>query len=445
MHIKHPAQIIDRFCGAGKTTEMINNLSTVETYLIVVPYLTEVTRVIQGAAARGIQMFEPEEISETLYDHEGKKRTRRSKLLGLLELAAAGKNIVTTHAMYPLLNTAAMQDAFKDYTVIIDEVVETVKSLDQGLSSGSFENIYIRDGYVKVDQKTGQVWPTTKWDDCFEAVKDNLSLEAYHAAKAGTLYSHDNKTLVWALPKQLLTAGSSLQVYTYLSEGSLMAAYLKRVGIPFQIDKDPEINREYLKKAKELLTVKLMKNLTDLKFSFSGQKKMGTKDSAKVAMTLNTLAKRDLYGIPKEDIIVTCAKDSWFESGKSWDDLEGSDKKPRPGKFSKGSGLLAVNWLPNTTRGSNRWSNCSHVIYLHDQFASPEVKNWLGMDGKWLERYALTEAVQLIWRSRIRKGEPTTVYFASQRMYDLFTEWLNQDLDDVELVETSLDGANEAA
>lgn len=430
MNLKHPAQIIDRFCGAGKTTEMINNLSSTETYLIVVPYLSEVTRVIEGAAAKGIQMYEPEEVRETYTDKHGNEKTRYSKLSGLLNLAAEKKNIVTTHALYPSLNTAAMQDVFKDYSVIIDEVVETVKSLDQGLSSGSFENIYIRDGYVKVDQETGQVWPTPKWDDCYEVVGDHLSTEAYHAAKAGTLYSHDNKTLVWALPKQLLTAGSSLQVYTYLSEGSLMAAYLKRVGIPFNIDKDPQINREYLAKAKELLTVKLMKNLTDLKFSFNGQKKMSPRDAKKVAMTLNTMAKRDLRDVPRENIIVTCAKEAWFEGSKSWDDLEGTGKKPRPGKLCKGSGLMAVNWLPNTTRGSNRWAHCSHVIYLHDQFASPEVKHWLGMDGKWMDRYALTEAVQLIWRSRVRRGEPATVYFASQRMYDLFTEWLNQDLDE---------------
>lgn len=444
MNLNHPAQIIDRFCGAGKTSEMINNLSRTETYLIVVPYLSEVTRVIEGAKAKGIEMYEPEEAPEVFRDNLGKERTRYSKLRGLLNLASEKKNIVTTHALYPSLNTAAMQDVFKDYTVIIDEVVETVKALDQGLSSGSFEHIYLRDGYVKVDQATGQVWPTPKWDACFEAVKDNLSLEAYHAAKAGTLYSHDNKTLVWALPKQLLTAGSSLQVYTYLSEGSLMAAYLKRVGIPFKIDKDPEVNREYLKKAKALLTVKLMKNLTDLRFSFNGQKKMSPKDAKKVAKQLHNLAYRELKDIHREDIIVTCAKDSWFEGGRSWDDLEGTGKKPRPVKFSKGSGLFAVNWLPNTTRGSNRWSHCSHVIYLHDQFASPEVQHWLGMDGEWLDRYALTEAVQLIWRSRIRKGEPTTVYFASQRMHDVFMEWLNQDLDG-DLLETFLDGANEAA
>jgi len=40
--------------------------------------------------------------------------------------------------------------------------------------------------------------------------------------------------------------------------------------------------------------------------------------------------------------------------------------------------------------------------------------------------YALTELIQWVWRSRIRKGEPITVYLPSMRMRRLFEEWLHE-------------------
>lgn len=414
MPILHPAQIIDRPCGRGKTTELIASLTQHDTYLVVVPYLSEVTRVIEGAAANGIELVEP-----TL-DNDG-----LSKREHLLQLAAERRNIVTTHAMYPRLSEAALEGLFSDYTVIIDEVVETVKPLSKNPSKGSWEELYVAKGFVRVDPETGQVSPTKHWVDTHQAISDSLSVEVFNAAKSGTLYVHDSNTLVWALPKQLLNAGKALLVYTYLSHGSLMVSYLDRVGIPYEIDSLPSVDINHIREAKDLINVKLLKNLSGYKFSYSGQKAMPHGDAKKVAQTLNTLAKRDLKDIPRNDIIVTCAKESWFDGNKSHADLEGTGKIARAGKFAKGSGLFAANWLPNTTRGSNLWSHCSHVIYLHDQFTAPAVKHWLGMTGGWQDEYALSECVQLVWRSRVRKGDPISVYFASQRMFDLFTEYLN--------------------
>lgn len=414
MPILHPAQIIDRPCGHGKTNELIANLTPHDKYLIVVPYLTEVTRVIEGAAKNSIEIVEPTLDSDGL--------TKRDHLR---QLAADGKNIVTTHAMYARLSEAALEGAFANFTVIIDEVVETVKPLTRNPSKGSWDELYVAKGFVRVDPETGQVFPTQHWIDTHEAISDSLSVEVYNAAKAGTLYVHDANTLFWALPKQLLNAGKALLVYTYLSRGSLMVSYLDRVGIPYEIDSMPSIEMEHVRKAKDLITVKLLKGLTDLRFSYSGQKQMSYNAAKRVAKTLSNLASRDLKDVPRENIIVTCSKESWFDGNKSHADLEGTGRTAKVGKFSKDSRLFSVNWLPNTTRGSNLWSHCSHVIYLYDQHPSPSVKNWLGMSGDWQDEYALSECVQLVWRSRVRKGEPITVYFASQRMYDLFTNYLN--------------------
>lgn len=416
MYLQRPARIVDRFCGSGKTTALISELSPNDHYLIIVPYLSEVERIITGAAAKGVSIKQP--LAEPC---------SKSKRENLIELVQSGHSICTTHAMYPRLYEAAQQGLFKDYIVIIDEVVETVKPLKYSPSKGAWQQIFLDDGYVTVDEFTGQVTPTDKWHKTHDEVADVLSREVYETAKVGTLYVHDHTTLVWALPKQILTAGRELIVYTYKSAGSMMLAYLRRVGVPFEIEFDDELDKVWLKKAIKNIEVKQLKSLEDVKFSYSGQLKTSDDDLRKVRNSLNNLARRALKGVPRENIIVTCAKSSWFENGVSWDDLRGTGRRPKPTKFSKNSGLFAAHWLPNTTRGSNQWSHCSHVIYLYDQHPSPSVKAWLGMEKGWEDRYALAEAIQLIWRSRIRCGEPTTVYFGSKRMYELFDNWLKSD------------------
>ena len=72
-----------------------------------------------------------------------------------------------------------------------------------------------------------------------------------------------------------------------------MVAYLDRVGLPYKVDSLPTIDNQYLIKAKELLTVKLLKNLArtnskgtkpEFKFSYNGQSKMTYDFAAKVAL-----------------------------------------------------------------------------------------------------------------------------------------------------------------
>ena len=38
--------------------------------------------------------------------------------------------------------------------------------------------------------------------------------------------------------------------------------------------------------------------------------------------------------------------------------------------------------------------------------------------------YQPTELIEWVWRSRVRKGEPITLYLPSPRMRRLFEEWL---------------------
>ena len=108
-----------------------------------------------------------------------------------------------------------------------------------------------------------------------------------------------------------------------------------------------------------------------------------------------------------------------------------------------------VQWIANTTRGTNNYSECSHAIYLYDQHPNPQVENFLNREStlsvadngaSFSEHYALTELVQWLFRFQIRKGGfgitidgevgcrgkrlPTTVYVPSVRMRNLLVNWL---------------------
>jgi hypothetical protein len=70
--------------------------------------------------------------------------------------------------------------------------------------------------------------------------------------------------------------------------------------------------------------------------------------------------------------------------------------------------------------------HCSHLIYLYDQHVNPVVAGWLeDSTGDFNDAYALTEFIQWVWRSRVRRGENITLYLPSPRMWELFEEWLD--------------------
>ena len=109
---------------------------------------------------------------------------------------------------------------------------------------------------------------------------------------------------------------------------------------------------------------------------------------------------------------------AWIEAAK--------DNKTKAGVFAKNSRLSKATWVANTTRGTNEYAYCSHLIYLYDQHPNQYLTRWLE-DGsnKFADRYALTELIQWVWRSRIRNGEPITLFLPCPRMKKLFVEWLS--------------------
>lgn len=152
-------RVIDKHCGFGKTSELLGSFKSNQKYLLVVPDLGEVERVIRNAT---VPFVEPsDEVS-----------TKRENLELLLE---QGHNIVTTHALYKRVASLARQGKLSHYNIIIDEVPETCAGVN-GKSPKSFQKFYLDCGYATVDLE-GCVFPTQKWTDEKGQIADTLAEE----------------------------------------------------------------------------------------------------------------------------------------------------------------------------------------------------------------------------------------------------------------------------
>ncbi|MDC0336603.1 hypothetical protein OAN95_00125 [Alphaproteobacteria bacterium] len=412
-------KIIDYPCGSGKTTRMIENFKEDQKYLVILPLLSEVDRVIE--ASKGIEFVQP-------HANDNKHGTKTSSLEAQLLL---GSNIATTHEMYERLVPMVKAGLLDDYDIIIDEVPNVVKSV-ASKSRTSIQEFYVDAGYMDVDAGTGLVRPTSKWRQNQEQVSGTLSPKILKYAESGCLYLQDGEMFIWALPDCILSAGNSVTVMTYKAEGSMLLAYLRKLGLPFEVSNDNHLEEDFRAKAAKLITVEDIPALSKTNFSFTGQVKgMASSSYAnKIARSLKNLKERKLVGVDINNILLTSMKDAWIKAANDNNrDTEDEDETPKknikPGVFAKDSRMKDVNWIANTTRGTNDYMHCSHLIYLYDQNINPVVARWLG-DGSraFNDAYAHTELIQWVWRSRVRRGEPITLYLPSPRMRRLFEEWL---------------------
>ena len=198
---------------------------------------------------------------------------------------------------------------------------------------------------------------------------------------------------------------------------------------PYANDNDME--EDFKTKAAELITIEDIGALSKLKLTYSGQEKGISSSSyySKVSRSLKNLKERKLVGVGIKNILITCKKDAWRKASNDNqpkpESEENEKTKSKPSVFAKNSRLKDVNWISNTTRGTNDYIHCSHLVYLYDQNINPVVARWLGDSSRaFNDAYALTELIQWVWRSRVRKGEPITLYLPSPRMRRLFEEWL---------------------
>lgn len=96
----------------------------------------------------------------------------------------------------------------------------------------------------------------------------------------------------------------------------------------------------------------------------------------------------------------------------------------------KGKGYTK-GFVSHNARATNDYQNKESLAYTINRFMQPYKKNFFISHGINVneDMYALSELLQWVWRSRIRKEEQINLYIPSKRMRTLLKEYLeNNDM-----------------
>lgn len=229
-------RIIDLPCGYGKSSRITRSFDKRENYIAVVPYLSEVARFISDAREKSdFILTEPKSASTNKTDHCEK-------------LIREHKSIACTHALFYRLGTLATFDTgvvkcpdfnpsntpnfevehlLDSYNLIIDEVINPFE-VDQTVRPTDFDEDYLKFGLAQ-ELPDGCIVPTPLWDEKYQQGSKTFSRSLYEKAKSGGLYRMGDNLFVLTIPTELLLKPKSVTIYTYLSEGSLLLQFLRKL------------------------------------------------------------------------------------------------------------------------------------------------------------------------------------------------------------------------
>ena len=106
-----------------------------------------------------------------------------------------------------------------------------------------------------------------------------------------------------------------------------------------------------------------------------------------------------------------------------WTTLKDLEHHLKGRGYSKG-------FIPVNTRATNDYADRSVLLYAFSRFMNPYEKSFFQDNGVRVNEdlLALSDMLQWIWRSRIRKGETINLYLPSARMRRLLKEWANYEI-----------------
>jgi hypothetical protein len=435
-HIMTKVIIKDELMGTGKSTRMIeeiNNSHPDQRYIVVVPFLAEAHRY-----AGTLSDPDSGDYQTPLRDERGVVYTgtgcnasgrtfnhpqsgHRSKVEHIERLVERGCDIVTTHAALKLF-TPFTREAIKDagFQLVIDEELEclsqvNLKTLRKNilLDSGS---VFVDDmgllrwsessRYSPSDDEGDNVDTGLSWEMRIKSMCDNGSLVLVEDEMGG------RNLFIWEYPLSFIKAFDKVTVLTYMFEGSLFSKYLETYGLDYEVHKGVQIPDNPFDLINVVDNSKMNKaGSSEFALSASSQRKL-TKDSAvskDVSKNLHNFFNNSTYG--KSNM-----------GDRLWTCLKGSKKN-----FT-GRGYTNRHIACNT-KAVNDFSDTFQLAYVHNTFMQPEQFKFLKSRGEDfapdLEKYALSEMLQWIYRSRVRDDKEINLYLPSSRMRGFLEDWMD--------------------
>ena len=445
--------------GKGKTTSLIKECNKPKygkdgqkRFIIAVTLKTEIERILA----------EVKEVSCKT------QRINGHKLEHLKEQIKKGENIVCTHSLFNMIDDEVIQlikESKFSYDLYHDEQPITFTGIFGGVSEGNFsgkasgktkeerawnERLLAKIGEDEIYSlfKAGILVRESNLTEkevndftdsvCYKRIVLNKNHKIasktifkpfYEFMKAHTLYAYGDNNTNEYIPTTLIaftkidvfTAFSEVWVLSYLIKDSILENYLKlnlinKEDIHYYHVQDNEFIEGY--------EYEYPSNLARLSIYNENNDNLDT-----------ALSKADYLKYKKEDFELLYSSSRNFV--RKMTNKEPSIKNCIVTTFSgyedkikKGRKKFANKcFVPCNIKATNDYQEITEVIYLCDRYINPLLKQFLEqLNIRFNEKlFALSEIVQLVWRSNIRVQDSIKtvhVYIPNKRMRDIFSEWL---------------------
>lgn len=397
---------LDEIMGRGKTSAMINYVNSApesERFLFITPYLAEVDRIRDACADR--HFVAPSEDC--------------GKLNSIKLLLDEGYNIVSTHALFGMLDDDAIESVVKhQYTLIMDEVAPVLSPV----AITPYDASVISKNYVTKDEDGLMSWSEPDYVGRLYIYKSLIE-------NSGVYYYND---YYWVklISDELFLSFKDVYIMTYLFSDQIQRCYFDLKGIPYQrkyvAGNSPENYRlsDTFEPSPKMNFADLIHVVDNKKLNSIGEEKNALSKNWYKKHTdlpeMQTL-KKNLYNFfqnitkspSSRNLWTTFCKDTIMEDAPDW------RKMLSGGGYTKG-------FLSCNAKGTNKYRHKTALAYTVNIFPNVMVKNFLHKNGVPLDegKYALSEMIQWIWRSAIRDGKEITVYVPSSRMRRLLMNWI---------------------
>lgn len=406
--------VIDEMMGRGKTSAMINHINQDNSpdtrYLFIVPLLTEVERIKAGCAAK--EFVDP--------NPEG------GKLNNIKQLLAAGKNIVSTHALFGMFDDEALSIIRdKGYTLVMDEVTSAIRNIS--ITRSDYKILSER--FVQPGVDGHLLWTDSEYTGKLESYKDQIN--------GGDVWLCGDRTLLTILPTAFFSCFRDMYLMTYLFNAQMMRCYFDLMGLTYTrlyVSGDSlgsyQIVDHYVPQP-DIDYSPLINILENDKLNAIGKPKNALsktwyiKNLQKPPMLE---LKNNLYNFFRNYAKTPSSQNLWSTFCK---DPELNIDFPN---IIAGSGFKK-GFLACNSKGTNQYRNKTSLAYAINIFPNTLQKTYLTKQGITIndDHYALSEMLQWIWRSAIRDGQPIQIYLPSLRMRALLKNWLETKGREVEL------------
>lgn len=418
--MEYLVNVCNAICGMGKTSaaiNMINESDLDEKFIYITPFLTEVDRIVRECKYKKFRQPEKKKNTKT------KKET--TKMSDMKYLITKGYNIASSHSLFLRFNQNIIDLAkLNNYTLILDEVADVVNKYN--ISNDDLRTILDTEKYAHIEEESGLViWDKEDYTGEFDKVKALCDL------KCLTAYGKNRDIFIWNFPVSVFQAFKKIYILTYLFEAQPQKYYYDYYNVKYNYiyiknDNIPgeEVNPKkfHFTEEKRSYDISIYKNLIDIlnkeNFNIIGEEPTslcknwfyhGVNDGK-----VNILQKK-VYNFFHNETKTKTKFNLWTTYKSYAIDLEGKGYK---------GGFVPLNIM-----ATNDYIETTAVAYLANIYFDPNIKGFFVNHNIEVNEdlFALSELIQFLFRSAIRKKEKITLYIPSKRMRTLLIRWLDEE------------------